>query len=661
MNNRNIGAKKEALKQNKIATSIIMLIALIIGLIYMQLLFILLDSGGLRPNYIIMFIKIFNAVLAGVAVGSCILCYNSTKKEEIFILSLVHTIFFVDIVFGHVDNSMTNRNNYIFMLTSLFRVIILLISISPFKKTKKLIVNNQVKSILIVASISVLIGILKINNIIKFDFKSTQQFINYNIFLTAIYTIVTIVYLIKSIKYKEYIYSVISASTFIFTLKWIYTIVGIINPLANIKLVSISITYVGFIIFIVGIICELILTLKRNKELEYELSIFKKIADKSRHSCVVIYDEMQNIKYTNDKAKEYWGSKDEISESELQNIFTSGRDKIDEQKLDEINNYMLKVGHWKGTIEIKDSGITLSCSIQYIYTNNKNIVIIFNDISERLRTKRYLLEYEKMKNQEQIRNDFFANISHELRTPVNIFYSTIQLLDAKCENNPDDFTQVYLNHKQCLKSNCQRMLRLINNIVDITKIDVGFKQPKFVNYDIVRLVEDITLSIVNYAKPKQINILFDTEIEEHIIKCDIDMIERIMLNLLSNAIKFTRQKGNVLVEISVDSQWVYISVKDDGIGIPIEIQATIFDRFVQSDKSLTRLNEGSGIGLSIVYSIVKLNEGEIYIDSDGENGTEFEVLLPNKILEGYVEEKEDYKIDVQKIELELSDIYELYN
>ncbi len=661
MNNRNIIVRKEALKQNKIATCVIMLIALIIGLTYMELLFILLDSGGLRTNYIIMFIKIFNAVLAGVAVGSCILCYNSTKKEEVFIFSLVHIIFFVDIVFGHVDNSIVNKNNYIFMLTSLFRVIILLISISPFKNIKKMIVNNKVKSIIIVASVSILIGILKMNNIIKFDFKSIQHFINYNIFLTVIYTIVTIVYLIKSIKYKEYIYSVISASTFIFTLKWIYTIVGTINPLANIKLVSISITYVGFIIFIVGIICELILTLKRNKELEYELTIFKKIADESRHNCVVIYDEMQNIKYANDKAKEYWGNKDEISESEIENIFRSVRDKVDKQKLDEINNCMLKVGHWKGNIDIKDRGITLSCSIQYIYTNNKNIVIIFNDISERLRTKKYLLEYEKMKNQEQIRNDFFANISHELRTPLNIFYSTIQLLDMKCENKPEDFTQVYSSHKQCLKSNCQRMLRLINNIVDITKIDVGFKQPKFVNYDIVRLVENITLSIVNYAKPKDINILFDTEIEEHTIKCDIDMIERIMLNLLSNAIKFTRQKGNILVELSVDSQWVHIGVKDDGIGIPIEIQGTIFDRFVQSDKSLTRLNEGSGIGLSIVYSIVKLNEGEIYINSDGENGTEFEVLLPNKILEGYVEEKEDYKIDVQKIELELSDIYELYN
>jgi signal transduction histidine kinase len=661
MNNRNISIKKEALKQNKIATGVIMLIALIIGLIYMELLFILIDSGGLRPNYIIMFIQIFNAVLAGVAVGSCILCYNSTKKEEVFILSLVHIIFFVDIVFGHVDNSIVNKNNYIFMLTSLFRVIILLISISPFKNIKKMIINNKVKSIIIVASISILIGILKMNNIIKFDFKSIQHFINYNIFLTVIYTIVTIVYLIKSIKYKEYIYSVISASTFIFTLKWIYTIVGTINPSANIKLVSISITYVGFITFIVGIICELILTLKRNKELEYELRIFKKIADESRHNCVVIYDEIQNIKYANDKAKEYWGNKDEISESELENIFRSGRDKVDKQKLDEISNCMLKVGHWKGSVEIQDSDITLSCSIQYIYTNNKNIVIIFNDISEKLRTKKYLLEYEKMKNQEQIRNDFFANISHELRTPLNIFYSTIQLLDMKCENNPENFTQVYSSHKQCLKSNCQRMLRLINNIVDITKIDVGFKQPKFVNYDIIRLVENITLSIVNYAKPKDINILFDTEIEEHTIKCDIDMIERIMLNLLSNAIKFTRQKGNILVEISVDTQWVHISVKDDGIGIPIEIQGTIFDRFVQSDKSLTRLNEGSGIGLSIVYSIVKLNEGEIYIDSDGENGTEFEVLLPNKILEGYVEEKDDYKIDVQKIELELSDIYELYN
>ena len=86
----------------------------------------------------------------------------------------------------------------------------------------------------------------------------------------------------------------------------------------------------------------------------------------------------------------------------------------------------------------------------------------------------------------------------------------------------------------------------------------------------------------------------------------------------------------------------------------------IFERFVQGDRSLTRLNEGSGIGLSIVKSIIELNNGEIYLDSDGENGTEFEILLPNEKLD--VDEYEhNYKVDINKIELEFSDIYELYS
>ena len=192
-------------------------------------------------------------------------------------------------------------------------------------------------------------------------------------------------------------------------------------------------------------------------------------------------------------------------------------------------------------------------------------------------------------------------------------------------------------------------------------MDVGFTKAKFENCDIIRLVEDITLSVINYANPKNITITFDTEVEEHTIKCDPSMIERVMLNLLSNSIKFTKEDGNILVNIFVDEEWVHIRVKDNGIGIPLDIQSIIFERFIQSDKSLTRMNEGSGIGLSIVKSIVELNEGEIYLDSDGENGTEFEILLPNKVLEGKEDTQEHiYEVDMQKIQLELSDIYKLY-
>src|SRR5699024_10879938 len=117
------------------------------------------------------------------------------------------------------------------------------------------------------------------------------------------------------------------------------------------------------------------------------------------------------------------------------------------------------------------------------------------------------------------------------------------------------------------------------------------------------------------------------------------------LNLLSNAIKFTKENGNIFVNLYKDKNWVHIIVKDDGIGIPISIQNIIFERFVQGDKSLTRLNEGSGIGLSIVKSIVELNNGEIYLYSDEENGNEFEILLPNEKLEGD-EYEYNHEIDI---------------
>ena len=654
-------------ENNKLAINIIMIIAFIIAIIYIGVLFITVNLKQIDLDDIIIFIKVFELILAGLAIVSCILCYNSTKKDELFIISLMYIIYFIDVLLGNVDNmslddSIININTYITVATSLIRVSILLISISPFNKVKKIILRNKLKTIILVIGISLTLGVLKNNEIIDASFKDIQEFKNYNIFLAIVYIIVSATYLRKSIKYTEYIYSVISASVFFFVIKAIYAVVGIGNPLLNIKLISISISYIGFIVLIGGIICELLLVLKKNQELENELTIFKKLADETRYGCIIIYDEFMRLKYINHTAIKYLDLEDKDIYSEKNKEVIIRVDDVEAEKLKEIKDNLLQLGYWKGSIEIPKTDTTISCSIQRIYMNNmKNTVVIFNDISSRIRTKRYLVEYEKMKNQEQVRNEFFANISHELRTPLNIFYSTIQLLDMKSEKNPEILSEAYSNHKQCLRTNCQRMLRLINNIVDITKIDVGFITPKFVNCNIVRLVEDITLSVLNYAKPKKINIIFDTEIEEHIIKCDEDLIERAMLNLLSNAIKFTNTNGNVSVKIYIDSKWVHIVVKDDGIGIPIDIQGTIFDRFVQNDKSLTRLNEGSGIGLSIVQSAVKLNEGEIYLDSDEENGTEFEILLPNKKLEGLDLEEKDYKVDVSKIELELSDIYELYN
>lgn len=391
-------------------------------------------------------------------------------------------------------------------------------------------------------------------------------------------------------------------------------------------------------------------------KIKNELRIFKKIADESKHNCIIIYDEDYNLIYTNKVADEYIEIyKKQNKDTYKTKIFID----VDNEILSEIREGLDEHEHWIGIIEMLNMGITLNCSVQKLNKDEygkKYIVVIFDDITEKLKSERKLVKYEEMKSQEILRSKFFANISHELRTPLNIFQSTLQILDMKIDKDASEVDELYLKYSHTLKTNCNRMLRLINNIVDMSKIDAGFTKAKFADHDIVMVVEEITMSVVNYAKRKKITVIFDTKIEELIIKCDLDMIERIMLNLLSNAIKFTNVKGNILVDMRADDEWVYIKVKDDGIGIPLEMQSNIFDRFIQSDKSFNRLNEGSGIGLAIVHSLVELNEGKIYLYSDGEHGTEFEIMLPNEKLN--IEEELDtiYEVDVQNTELELSDI-----
>ena len=180
------------------------------------------------------------------------------------------------------------------------------------------------------------------------------------------------------------------------------------------------------------------------------------------------------------------------------------------------------------------------------------------------------------------------------------------------------------------------------------------------------MVENIVLSVVPCVDNNNINIIFDTYIEELEIKCDADSIERIILNLLSNAIKFTENNGDILVEMDSDDKWVTIKVRDNGIGIPDKFKDLVFDRFVQGDKSLNRKKEGSGIGLALVKSLIEFHSGSIEINKEYKDGTEFILKLPNiKIEEKDLKINNDIDVDdkkiIEKINIEFSDIYELRN
>ena len=198
----------------------------------------------------------------------------------------------------------------------------------------------------------------------------------------------------------------------------------------------------------------------------------------------------------------------------------------------------------------------------------KKVKVISEDIKE----------YQEI---EKLRTQFFANISHEIKTPINIIFSGVQLIESKHQLEDKIIADCSKKYMPMIKQNCFRILRLTNNLIDMTKLDAGFLKMKFRNVDIVNLVEDITMSVVEYVENKEINIVFDTLIEEKIIKCDIDGMERIILNLISNAIKFTPKGGNILVSMDTEDGYVVIRVKDDGIGIPKENRENVFNVFVQ--------------------------------------------------------------------------------
>ncbi|MBW9145497.1 PAS domain-containing sensor histidine kinase [Clostridium sp. CM027] len=310
------------------------------------------------------------------------------------------------------------------------------------------------------------------------------------------------------------------------------------------------------------------------------------------------------------------------------------------------------------------------CGSKLLDDNNKVKALILSsrDITKRLENEGIMKENEektRFLNQaikyDRFRTDFFANISHELRTPINVISGTIQLMELKFKelfNGNEGKSKEYL---KTMKQNCYRLIRLTDNLIDVTKIDAGYFEIHLSNCNIVSIIEEITLSVAEYVSNKGISLLFDTEMEEKIIACDKDKIERIMLNLISNAIKFTNSGGNILVYIFEKKDSVVISVKDTGIGIEKEKQQCIFERFIQVDKSLTRNREGSGIGLSLVKSLVEMHGGKMFLESEINIGSKFSFELPIKKLldiEGvFVDNNLSVSSNIEKIKIEFSDIY----
>ncbi|WP_050608183.1 PAS domain-containing sensor histidine kinase [Clostridium niameyense] len=362
---------------------------------------------------------------------------------------------------------------------------------------------------------------------------------------------------------------------------------------------------------------------------------------------------------------------DELGHKSVLDFVPKDKKNIMRKKLNDIYTNRSTLIHFEQEIinAKEESILTRSTSTYFIYEGKPTILTILSDITSEKKVE--ILKRDVQKNIELLNEsrafnklitEFLANISHELKTPLNVIFSAVQLLDSYDVNDINKFLEKKHKYLDMMRQNCYRLMRLINNLLDISKLDAGFLKLNKKNYNSISFIEDVTLSVAPYVERQGLNLIFDTDVEEKVMCFDGDKMERILLNLLSNAIKFTNPGGNIYVNIKDAGDNIIISVKDTGTGIPEKKIGKIFERFSQVDKTFNRNREGSGIGLYIVKSFVEMHDGSISVTSKVNEGTKFTINIPVKKIENnnYIEEY-DYKTYIESVNIEFSDIYLNHN
>ena len=345
-------------------------------------------------------------------------------------------------------------------------------------------------------------------------------------------------------------------------------------------------------------------------------------------------------------------------------IHTNLNKNSNEYLIDNLYQTIKDQEHWKDilqeTLDKEKASIT-----KYIEDIKNYVIIDLENIEED-----YIIIWistdiehrkEEVQELEKLRMEFFANLSHELRTPINLIFSSVQLLNVLSESENKE--QPFAKCLGIIKQNSYRLSKLVNNLIDSTKISAGHFDFSPQNHDVVSFIEGICMSVAQHAGQKDIEIIFDTDVEEKIIGFDLNQVERIVLNLLSNAIKFSESNGKIFINIYSKEDVVEVKVRDEGIGIPEENLEDVFKMYKQVNNKMTKLSEGSGIGLSLVKSLVEMHGGYVDVKSKLNQGSEFVFALPDIIIDQTFDsflrfnEEAAKSSSVETIKIEFSDIY----
>lgn len=389
------------------------------------------------------------------------------------------------------------------------------------------------------------------------------------------------------------------------------------------------------------------------KNINRQSNMYEKVLNTIPDGIIIESDSSKDIIYANQKYMDIF----EIHDKEVNKLVYKYRDRLETKYL-----YNLHKGEKNKSIYMLNNNNKIKELKIYTrswYMNNEKLKIkIIEDLDQQReaeRMKEILIgqrEYDKMKM------EFYANMSHELKTPLNNIYSSLQLVENLHKNNKilDDNKEIY-NHIKTTRQNIFRLIRLIDNIINISQVKSEIYKIKSINFDIVYLVEEIVDSILPYAKSQKIDLIFDTNEEEILVGLDPETIERIVLNLLSNAIKFTQQDGEIFVGVYKENDKLKIIVRDSGIGIEKDKLIDIFDRFKQIENGSISNEFGSGIGLYLSKSLVEFQDGMIDINSEVGKGTEIVVEFPILKVKEEDEIAVEYNQNIDRFKIEFFDIY----
>lgn len=232
---------------------------------------------------------------------------------------------------------------------------------------------------------------------------------------------------------------------------------------------------------------------------------------------------------------------------------------------------------------------------------------------------------DNLKKSEAMRREFVANVSHELRTPITSIRSYAETLSDNVSLIPEETEREFLH---VIVTESDRMTKIVQDLLTLSRFDAGSIAFKFEDFSFDNSIRDVYNAMLLEAQRQNLGFRLDFKNTTGTIHGDRQRIEQVLMNFVSNAIKYTPAGGDVQITAGKKDELVWVTVRDDGIGIPKKDQARVFDRFYRVDKARSRESGGTGLGLSIASEIVSRHKGEITLQSKPGKGTAITLTLP---------------------------------